>query len=130
MAHVFTLAEVFLVKTLDSDTFMLGGLLPLFYRLGCATIVVYPLPFHSNPGPSAVTLFARYLVKKERGFSTFSFKQQKRSNLDGILDSFPSLSENLHLYTTTNIKECSQVLLRMYDSLTDPIVKLYIKNNC
>lgn len=124
MAHVFTLAEVLLVKTLDSDTLMLGGLLPLFYR-GCATIVVYPLPFHSNPGPYAVTLFARV-----RGFSTFSFKQQKRSNLDGILDSFLSLSENLHLYTTTNIKECSQVLLRMYDSLTDPIVKLYIKNNC
>lgn len=43
------------------------------------------------------------------------------------MDSFPSLSENLHLYTTIN-KECSQVLLRMYNSLTNPVVKL--QNNC
>lgn len=34
------------------------------------------------------------------------------------------------MYTTINIKECSQVLLRMYNSLTDPVVKLYIQNNC
>lgn len=109
VAQGSTTKEVFLVKTLNSDTFMLGGLLPLFNRR-CATTVVYPLPFFS------------------REFS--SFKQQKRSNLDSLLDSFPSLSGNLHLYTTTNIKECSQVLLIMYNSLIDPVVKLYITNNC
>ncbi len=50
--------------------------------------------------------------------------------MDSLLNSFPSLSKNLHLYTTINIKECSQVLLRMYNSLNDPVVKLYIQNNC
>ena len=58
-------------------------------------------------------------------------KEQKRSNLDSLLDSFPSLSENLHLCTTMpNIKECSQVLLRMFNSLNDPVVKLYLQDNC
>lgn len=90
MAHVWTTKEVFSVKSLNSDTFMLGGLLPLFNRR-CATTVVYPLPFFSIPRRGI------------REFSTFSFKQQKMSNLDGLLDSFPSLSGNLHLYTT-NIK--------------------------
>lgn len=51
--------------------------------------------------------------------------------MDSLLESFPSLSERAQqLYTTINIKECSQVLLRMYNSLTDPIVKQYIENNC
>lgn len=63
-------------------------------------------------------------------FSTSLLKQVKSSNWDRLLDSFPLLSENLHLYTTIKIKECSQVLLRMYNSLTDPVVKLYIQNNC
>jgi hypothetical protein len=67
-----------------------------------------------------------------RKFSTSSpsLKPHKRSNLDSILGSFPSLSENLHLYTTVNIKKCYPVLLRMYNSLIDPVVKLYIQNNC
>lgn len=68
-----------------------------------------------------------------RKFSTSYLKQQNKSYLGGLrrlLDSFSSLSENLHLYTTINIKEGSQVLLRMYNSLTDPVVKLYIQNNC
>lgn len=65
-----------------------------------------------------------------RKFSTSSLKQQKRANLDSLLDSFPSLSENLHLYTTANIKESSQVLSKMYNSLTDPVVKLYLQKNC
>lgn len=71
-----------------------------------------------------------------RVFSTTSLRveQQKRSNLDNLLDPFPSLSENLRLYITSprhpKIKECSQVLLRMFNSLTDPVVKLYIENNC
>ena len=68
-------------------------------------------------------------MRREFSTSSSSLKQHKRSNLDSLLDSFPSLSENLHLYTT-NIKECSQVLLRMYNSLTDPVVKLYLQNNC
>lgn len=54
--------------------------------------------------------------------------------MDSLLDSFPSSSENLHLYTTSSrhpkIKECYLVLLKMYNSLTDPVVKLFIKNNC
>lgn len=70
-----------------------------------------------------------------RGFSTSSsFKQQNRSNLDSLLDSFPTLSENLHLYITSprypNIKEGYKVLLKMYNSITDPVVKRYIQNNC
>ena len=71
---------------------------------------------------------------REFSTSSFSLKQQKRSNLDSLLDSFPLLSENLHLYTTSprhpKIKECYEVLLRMHNSLTDPVVKLFIKNNC
>jgi hypothetical protein len=65
-----------------------------------------------------------------RKFSTSSIKQNKKSNLDNLLESFPSLSKKIHLYTTINIKECSQILLKMYNSLNDPIVKLYIQNNC
>lgn len=67
-----------------------------------------------------------------RKFSTSSpsLKPHKRLNLDSLLGSFPSLSENLHLYTTVNIKKCYPVLLRMYNSLIDPVVKLYIQNNC
>lgn len=70
-----------------------------------------------------------------RGFSTSSsFKQQNRSNLDSLLDSFPSLFEKLHLYITSsrypNIKEGHKVLLKMYNSITDPVVKRYIQNNC
>ena len=56
--------------------------------------------------------------------------KEQKSELDNVLSSFPSLTKNLHLYVTKNIKECSQVLLKMYNSLTDPIVKLYIQNNC
>ncbi len=62
-------------------------------------------------------------------YSTSS-KQQNRSKLDSLLDSYPSLFENLDSHITTNIKECSQVLSRMYNSLADPVVKLYIQNNC
>lgn len=66
-----------------------------------------------------------------REFSTSSSLKQQKSKLDSLLESFPSLSERAQqLYTTINIKECSQVLLRMYNSLTDPIVKQYIENNC
>lgn len=65
-----------------------------------------------------------------RVFSTSSLKQVKSSNWDRFLESFPLLSENFHLYTTSKIKESSQVLLRMYNSLSDPVVKLYIQNNC
>ena len=50
--------------------------------------------------------------------------------MDSLLDSLPSLSENPHLYTTINIKQCSQVLLRMSNSLNDPVVKQYIEKNC
>lgn len=64
-----------------------------------------------------------------REYSTSS-KQQNRSKLDSLSDSFPSLFENLHSNITINIKECSQVLSRMYSSITDPVVKLYIQNNC
>ena len=69
-------------------------------------------------------------LAKSFSISTPSLKQVKSSNWDSLLSSLPLLSENLHLNATNNIKECSQVLLRMYDSLTDPIVKLYIQNNC
>ena len=66
-----------------------------------------------------------------RKFSTSkSLLKEQKSELDNVLSSFPSLTKNLHLYVTKNIKECSQVLLKMYNSLTDPIVKLYIQNNC
>lgn len=80
--------------------------------------------------------FARK-IQQGREFSTssFSLKQQKRSNLDSLLDSFPSLSENLYLYITSprhpKINECHEVLLRMmHNSIADPVVKLFIKNNC
>lgn len=65
-----------------------------------------------------------------RVFSTSSLKGVKCSNWDSFLESFPLLSENLHLYTTSNIQESSEVLLRMYNSLSDPVVKLYIQKNC
>jgi len=101
---------VFLAKSNSLDTLILGGILPLINRR--RVVAVGLSPFFS------------------REFSTSSLKQHKLSNLDSLLDSFPSLSENLHLYATNNIKECSQVLLRMYNSLTDPVVKLYVQNNC
>jgi hypothetical protein len=102
------------------DTLILqgGGILPLINK---RCVAVGLSPFFSAQG-------------REFSTSSLSLKQQKRSNLDSLLDSFPSLSENLHLYTTSprhpKIKECSQVLLRMYNSLTDPVVKLFIENNC
>ena len=38
------------------------------------------------------------------------------------------------MFTTSqrhpNIKKCSQILLRMYNGHTDPVVKLFIQNNC
>lgn len=65
------------------------------------------------------------------GFSTSSsLKQRNKSNLDSLLDSLPSLSENIHLYTANNVKEGSKVLLRMYNSPIDPVVKQFIQNNC
>ena len=71
------------------------------------------------------------LSSLRRKFSTSkSLLKEQKSELDNVLISFPSLTKNLHLYATKNIKECSQVLLKMYNSLTDPIVKLYIQNNC
>lgn len=72
-------------------------------------------------------LFSSLRLRSE--YSTSS-KQQNRSKLDSLLDSYPSLFENLDSHITTNIKECSQVLSRMYNSLADPVVKLYIQNNC
>jgi hypothetical protein len=112
---------VFLAKSISADTLSReiqgGGILPLINRRCVVMGWVGLSPFFSS---------------LRRGFSTSSssLKQQKRSNLDSLLNSFPSLSENLHLYATINIKECSQVLLRMYNSLNDPVVKLYIQNNC
>ena len=56
------------------------------------------------------------------------------SKLVSLLDSFPSLSENLRLYIISpqqpNIKECHKVFLNVYNSLSDPTVKLFIQNNC
>lgn len=70
-----------------------------------------------------------------RGFSTSSSSnQQNRLNLDSLLDDSTSLSENLRLYIISswypNIKEGYKVLLKMYNSLSDPVVKLYIEKNC
>lgn len=90
----------------------MGGIWPLVNRRWVASVGLSPF------------------FSREFSTSLSSLKQDKRSNLDSLLDSFPPLSENLNLYTTTNIKECSQVLLRMYNSLTDPDVKLFIQNNC
>jgi len=69
-------------------------------------------------------------LAKSFSISTPSLKQVNYSNWDSLLGSLPLLSKNLHLYTTNNLKECSQVLLKMYNNLTDPVVKLYIQNNC
>lgn len=100
------------------DTLILqeGGILPLINKRRITAVGLSPF------------------FSREFSTSASALKQQNRSNLDRLLDSFPSLSENLHLYITSprhpNIKESSQVLLRMYNSLTDPVVKLYIQNNC
>ena len=116
--------EVFLVKRISRgvDTIILqgggspGGILPLINMRWLVTVGLTP--------------------KGSRGFSTSSssLKPQNMSNLGNLLDSFPSLSGNLHLFITSprypNIKEGYQILLKMYNSLTDPVVKLYIQNNC
>jgi len=115
---------VFLVQSLSRgvDTIILqgagspGGILPLINKRWLVTVALTP--------------------KGSRGFSTSSssLKPKNMSNLDNLLDSFPSLSGNLHLFITSprypNIKEGYQMLLKMYNSLTDPVVKLYIQNNC
>lgn len=100
------------------------------------TPFINPAPAHIPFGDRAGLLRCRKIVvdispNLSRKFSTSKplLKEQK-SELDNVLSSFPSLTKNLHLYETKNIKECSQVLLKMYNSLTDPIVKLYIQNNC
>jgi hypothetical protein len=114
-SSIYTKREggVFLARNLSVNTLLNqgGGILPLINNR-FAVAAGQLSPFFS------------------RGFSTSSFKQQNRSKLDSLSDSFPSLFENLHSYTTTNIKECSLVLSKMYNSLTDPVVKLYIQNNC
>jgi hypothetical protein len=103
---------IFLAKSISVYGLILkGGILPLINRKSDA---------------AAVGLTPFFTQK----FSTSSIKQNKKSNLDNLLESFPSLSEKINLYTTINIKECSQILLKMYNSLNDPIVKLYIQNNC
>ena len=115
---------VFLVQSISRgvDTIILqgagspGGILPLINKRWLVTVALTP--------------------KGSRGFSTSSssLKPKNMSNLDNLLDSFPSLSGNLHLFITSprypNIKEGYQTLLKMYNSLTDPVVKLYIQNNC
>ena len=118
---VYTVIKgVFLAKSIsrsvDTPSVILqgGGILPLINKRCLATVGLSP--FFS------------------REFSTSSLRQQNSSKLVSLLDSFPSLSENLHLYITSprypNIKECHQVFLKMYNSLTDPVVKLFIQNNC
>jgi hypothetical protein len=108
---------VFLAKSISRyvDT----PILPLINKRCLASVGFSP--FFSYP----------YGIRK---FSTSSLRQQNGSKLVSLLDSFPSLSENLHLYITSqrqpNIKKCHQILLKMYNSLSDPVVKLFIQNNC
>jgi hypothetical protein len=99
------LIKVFLVKNNCTNT------LPLIYRKSVVPVV----------GLSPVF---------SRKFSTSSIEQQNKSNLDNFVDSLPSLSNKIDLYTTINIREGSQVLLKMYNSLNDPVVKLFLQNNC
>ena len=66
------------------------------------------------------------IIKRNFNLSTLNLENK----LNQFLNSLPSVSENPHLYTTTNIKDCSQVLLKMYNSLSDPVLKLYVQNNC
>lgn len=54
-----------------------------------------------------------------------------KSDLNKFYESLSSLSKNnQHLYNTRNIQDASQVLIKMYESLSDSNpVKLYLKNN-
>nr|AVD96792.1 GIY-YIG homing endonuclease [Ophiostoma novo-ulmi subsp. novo-ulmi] len=66
-----------------------------------------------------------------RKFSTYKpLLKEHNLKLDDIFSSLPSVVKDSALYKTKNIKECSEILLKMYNNLDDPIVKLYIKNNC
>ena len=81
----------------------------------------------------------KYAVAVERTYSTLrspnnpaKFAASSHITLDEIKRTFPILSEqNKHLYITRNTQEAAQVLMSMYNSLSDlNPVKHYIKTYC